>query len=778
MALNMNSINQIAKSNVIYGQGKGIESISLIAKGRVLVYNNGTKTLLGPGNFLGLGDLYSGVYEATYFAAEDITLYTLPIRSIDDVEILLEEKSEYRGTMVIALTKYIIELNKTHSILKKRADVLCTAGKEYYSNYKEIAKRSNNSTINIPELDDIKEIQLEDSIDNKIINYYIECAGIPVEIQKAYYSIGSQVSIHHIGEQIEIISQYRNECSELADYIYRNTKGLISEKEECLFKAVSKLALDMKQNNTQLVEQLDKIKEMATDMEKLLLMKTGRKLSIDHEKMEQIRKLVLAEAEQAAESNGEISTETAVKFAGINTDEVEIKLKDSLRQILEYSQISEEKCKEFEEKVNDFIALHDKTDTRDEVRRLRKKLANGFYEIYEAVFLRAYKEKETKRIIDLFLNYGYLDERLMMKEQLIELYFLKDENNQEGPCQVYTIKEWLTQIYEQKKAPSKSEFDMDYAETLRDMKKSGQIREEEMKEALNDPLRKLKYEIQNMFKYNNRVTSGQMSVFVPFLYKDLFVGHVDQCLFTTDKINTMVKRLTDVDYSIFYREVMYTNPEMKIDKEFIMVEVYPEIILMPICGSSGAMWQEITGKKRASSGRFLFPIFTDTDMEDIFLKVCGRFRWELCRTIQGTAWNDVTLKSLTSEYCDYIQFYRKNRELSEEKKEKLKMQIQKGRGNTREIFVIDYLTWVKFESIGSVRLNKVARGILASYCPFYKEIRIKLDAQPLFKDAMEAFNRTRLKKIKELDLRYRSLETKRIEIPQEMKNTLTFYRDM
>ena len=35
-------------------------------------------------------------------------------------------------------------------------------------------------------------------------------------------------------------------------------------------------------------------------------------------------------------------------------------------------------------------------------------------------------------------------------------------------------------------------------------------------------------------------------------------------------------------------------------------------------------------------------------------------------------WNDITEPSLTSEYCDYIQFYRKNHDLSAEAKEKIK----------------------------------------------------------------------------------------------------------
>ena len=422
--------------------------------------------------------------------------------------------------------------------------------------------------------------------------------------------------------------------------------------------------------------------------------------------------------------------------------------------------------------------MKDKTSTEDDARKIRRTLTNGYYELYEAVFLRDYKEKSKDRIIDLFLLYGFVDERLLSKEQLIELYCLEDQNNEQGPCKVYNSKQWLSAVLEGKKEPSKSEFDMDYNETLRDMKKSGQITEDEMKEAQKNLMKKFSYEIKNMFRYNSKIVSGQISIFVPILYRDSFMGHLDQSLMTTNKVNDIIKKIVAVDYSVFYREGMQNDPENGIEKEYIQEEIFPDIILLPTYGSNGSMWQEIEGRKRASHGRFIFPIFAENDMEDIFVRVCGRFRWELCRTIQGTTWNDVKYKSLTSEYVDYIQFYKRNRALSEERKEKLKMQIQKGRGNTREVFVLDYVLWVKNECKGSMRLNKVAREILASYCPFVKPIREKLQLQPLYEEAMAKFNRERQKKLKDLDLRYRTLETKNIALTPEMKKTLEFYKDM
>ena len=61
------------------------------------------------------------------------------------------------------------------------------------------------------------------------------------------------------------------------------------------------------------------------------------------------------------------------------------------------------------------------------------------------------------------------------------------------------------------------------------------------------------------------------------------------------------------------------------------------------------MWQEISGRRRNSKGRFLLPAFLDTDIDAAMVKLFGRFRWELCRTIQGAAWNNIQVKSLTSE---------------------------------------------------------------------------------------------------------------------------------
>ena len=64
---------------------------------------------------------------------------------------------------------------------------------------------------------------------------------------------------------------------------------------------------------------------------------------------------------------------------------------------------------------------------------------------------------------------------------------------------------------------------------------------------------------------------------------------------------------------------------------------------------------------------------------------------------------------------------------------------------------IDYENWIKGEAAGAMKLNKIVREIMATYCPFEKDIRIQLQMQPAFEDAMARQRRELLKKIREIE---------------------------
>jgi hypothetical protein len=67
---------------------------------------------------------------------------------------------------------------------------------------------------------------------------------------------------------------------------------------------------------------------------------------------------------------------------------------------------------------------------------------------------------------------------------------------------------------------------------------------------------------------------------------------------------------------------------------------------------------------------------------------------------------------------------------------------------------------------------------MATYCPFSKEIREQIKHQPLFEEAMARYNREKLKKIREIESRYRALQKDQIELTKELEDTLSYYKDL
>lgn len=776
MKMNNYAVNQADKGTVIYSANESIDSICIVLKGRVLSLNDGVKILLGSGSFLGISDMYNGKMQSSYIAYDDVTLYCFPINNKDELSEIFNTNKDYKGLTISSLSKYIAELEKVFTSLKTNADKLYNFIQLSYTNYIETGKKLKYTTNTIDSIKDMEEYYSESIIDDRKLAYYKEASKTSLEIWKGFCNTSDIVTFYLIDEMTDLISWLNLECINLSNYISKIFDGLMNSSDSCLFKGFAALAISIEEQggyNNELIQIIDNIIDQINIIEKLFDEKVGKKLFVDRNKMEEIYYLLLSNDSERKEQ-----VETGFQFSQDESAQAINDLNNSFNQIMLYAGYDPDKAKEMEKNIIDFINLKDKNAIDDNVRLLRRKISSQFYEIYELVFFKAMNDKNLPRVIDLFLKYAFLDERLFTKEQLKELYYLNENIEETSPCKVYNIKDWLMLIYSGKKEPSKNEFDLDYTDMLRERRKKSEITEAQEKELLRNLNAKVTYEIQNMFRYNHRIVNGQITTFVPFLWGEELIKGISKLIVTAKSVNQAVTELLEIDYSAFYREVLYVDTANKIAKEYIMKDVYPDIVLMPTAGSNGVMWQEISGKRKNSEGRFFLPIFCEVPLRELMVKLFGRFRWELCRSIQGTSWNNIKYKSLTSEYADYIQFYRKNRDLSEEAKEKLKTQIQKGKGNYREIFLIDYEAWIKGESSGALRLNKVAREIIATYCPFKKEMRMKLANQPLFSDAMERYNRNTMKKLKELESRYRALEKDGIELTEELMETLMFYRDL
>ncbi len=774
LKMNLNALNQLVKGTVIFTEEDPVFAIALVLKGRVLIHNNGAKIIVNSGAFLGINDLYAGKYQSTYTAIDDLLIYVFSVNQTDELEQLLSSNMDYHGFMVAYNNRLIYELNQIYQGLHKQISEIYEFLTDNYKGYLMTSQRLGYSVRTSQRIEEVYLPEQDLEILEDRINYYCECKSLPLDVVKAFYSYGNLITLYQVEDQAGIINQQIELLKKLSKSYLSMMQCLFDESDTCLFQLIAGLTLEVSRSHgdsRELLDIMDRTIEELNKAEKFVGRMLGYSDTVNRQRMEEIYHLLLTESKGT-----KVSTETYLKYPKAEAERALEEMTNSFQKLLNYSGLDSEKSEYMRNTLMDYINLKDRTSTDTTARTIRRNLATNHYELYKAIFLKAYHDKNIPKIVDLFLKFGYADERLLSKEQLLSLCFLEDVPNP-GPCQVYNIKEWLTLIYQGKKDPSKNEFDMEYPEHIASLRKQGRLSEKEAREWLTNPECKLDYEIQNMFRYNNRTTSGQLFDFVPILQKEMLGNDFQRLYITSEKINNTLLELLQIDYSIFDHEVIYTNEDKKIVKEYIIKRVYPDIILMPTVGSNAIMWQEIAGRKRDSSARFLFPIFSETNLTNLMVRTFGRYRWEMCRTVEGTAWNDIKHKSLTSEYSDYLQFYRKNKDLSEEKKEKIKNQIQKGRNNSREIFVMDYEQWINFEARGAIKLTKPVREIMATYCPFSKEIREKIKLQPLFVEAMARYYRDKQKKIRETESRIRLLQKEQIEITQELIDTLEYYKE-
>ncbi len=776
--LKRNNVNQIIKGTNIFEAGDEVTEIGLVIKGRVCVQADGVKTVIGSGNFLGLCDLTEKVHRVTYTADTNLAVYAFEAGSLSStIRNLIKANKDYAPLMVSTLSKYIKEISKIFDTLENATNDVWQNMKDYYQTYLSIGKKTGAQINVLRSIENLPVFEAEEELNLDKVEYYRACAELPTEIRKAYFGANMVITIQHITEQVEVVNSLFEQCKKDAVYL-KGLAGPLVLDDRSLYMNVLQQATVLQHLGTDISDAtslLDDVIDQINSLENLLLECAGVDLQIDHEFMEEAYFELLNGSN--ASLGGSVSQSDAGEFAlvedhFVSTDE----LMDAMDQILSFAEIDSEKEQEFRSYIHAFEELGDKFSTEDTARTLRRNILKAYYPIYKAVFLKDYHSSEkTPLVIDLFLRFGFLSERLITEDILEELATLDISHSGTGACDVYDMKEWLTLILEGKKEPSKSEFDMDYDENLRDMKRTGQITAEQQQALSKNLNAKFEYEIQNMFRTNHRLLFSQVTAFVPFLFTEGCTTSISKSFLAKDRVNAAIQRLLQIDFSVFYRESLYAKEGSSFAKEYIQQEVFPDVIVLPGYGNKGVMWQELSGRRRTSKGRFLLPIFMESDLEAEMVRLFGRFRWELCRTIQGAAWNNIQVKSLTSEYADFIQFYKKNRDLSEDKKEKLKMQIQKCRNNTREVFVSDYENWIRHEAQGGMCLSKPVREIMATYCPFTKELREKVSDMPIYRDAMARFQRERGKKLKEYDLKFKVWQKDGMDVPQEVVHTRDFY---
>ena len=782
LILKENELNQIAKGSVLFQKGERIQFIGMVVRGRIRITRGGIVRYAKNGEIIGLADVFASEYLGEYVAEEDTIFYAFPAFDSESLERFLGSNYDYRGIVVhsmeIQLTDY---LEQREQLFNSAADCYRFLKRHYELAQKDGMK--DGMPESVPEIspDEIMESETGD----RDAEFYRECAKVSLDLKKKVYYQSEMMALYQAEKIACVIQEILQSCDTVVKYIEELYSYYYNENRTGLIQKEMRLVKELKKNHRFEMEQFIRVndtKEKLYYMHRLIGQYASVEMPLDRSELEDgiaaLLSSTVADDEPVEEEDTAADTETEPEEkAKIQLENVTELLTNSLQQIMDYAQVSQERQTQIRKAMTAFVYVKDRLSTSDNIRLLKKQLTTDYFELYKNCIFRWLNGEEVPLAVRLFLNYGYMDERLLEDDQIRYLCSVlqEDDEQQELACTIYRMPEWLREIYEGRKETSRNSFERDYRDELREKKRTGRITESQEKEYLQDSVRKVTFEIDNMFASNNKIVNGKLSTYTPVLYNDQFFGDIERLYVSKKKLSDAIAELEKMDFSVFYREVLYTNPKLKIDKEYVLKHVYPDVILAPVYGITSSMWQEITGKKRDTPGRFIFPVFSENPVEKSVVKAFGRFHWEYCRCVQGVSWNNIQYRSLTSEYMDYIQYYRKNHDLSEEKRDKIKQQIQRARNNSREIFLSDYEQWIYSEAKSAMKLNKVSRQILATYCPFNREIREALKTNMAFADAMMKQQKNYGEKAHEWELRIRKRENNNLPVPEEFYETYDYY---
>lgn len=751
------------KGKRIYNNGQPMTALHLIAKGKVLAEYPGGTYPLGKGDVIGICELCSEVHFLGYITLEETVILTYPINNMDALEDLLQKHPDVARLFLLSLFHQINTLMEQSSLSEMNCTSLHQNLTEDYEKYNTLCSRYRIQPRTLEIQNETATFISADSADVWLNTYYMG-------LQNIYSGSGegAKALMLEPGVSLGMLRKgsldFRKTYSVLDEHFHYRSRVAgyyFSPSGNDLFDFLTSLYYRLGQNNEDAAGLYADLNRIIRQFENDPSLDKAQVASRIKSFRSNLSTMSVPEEEAAARDEG---TNSAIlqELAG------------SMNTILEYAGFDLEMAESFRKNVNTYKSLEDKNAMDDSCVRLRRKLTQEFYALYSISFERAAAASNIPLPVKMFLYFGYVDEELAGAANCIKLYQLACSIEDQSHFGVYTLYHWLLAIFKGEKYPSRNEFDEDYTDYIHKQKASGNISAAEAASMENTPMSKVNYELKNMFPQVNKMTCGRITTFCPLFSADNVLKDLNSAFVTTAQLSKAFEMIKSIDYSAFYRESLdYENIDV-MGKETIHLEYLPDIILMPNIGIRGVMWQEIEGKKRNSPGRMFFSIFHMEDINTSLIRLTGEFRWEMCKRIQGSRWNDVTERSLTSEYFDYIQFYRKNHELSNEAKEKVRNSLQRAKNSFKEMFVRDYIIWVLFEGNGSPRLNKVARKILLTYCPFPAALSASMEQNPIYTELMSRQKILTGQRLHRLDMLKQKMQSSNIPVPATLEAEFNF----
>lgn len=734
------------------------KSLYYISGGTITASYPGGTLSLSEGDTLGILELFASEPLFSYEAVDNVTLSTMSVASPDALHDFFKQNPQNGQRLISSALQQMSSLFRQYETLSYACQ---TSYDSFISDYKNYVKLCQKYQYQAQALQAFDKLKAPDKASCAYIGSYYE--GIGTVLAMGTASSGTFSSpwfivgfLSHCSVDCKLIMQAIDSLSGYQDLV---NNFYINESGSDLLSFNLNILARFRPGGEDTMNLLSEIRFMLSNIEMLGMCDSA----LLAERRSQYNVLEERLVNYVADDDDNSGNNTASDLCG------------SLEQILEYSTLEIEDKETLRQLLAQYAKLPDRASVDEGPRLLYKKITEKFLALYRNIALKALQDSHIPVLIKMFLFFGYLDENLAGADNALLLYNIAASYREpEADSHVYPFFYWLKAIYTGKKEPSRNEFDEEYTDAIHKMKLKGDITAAQEKQLLEDTLQKVKYELSSMFPQVNKMTYGRITTYCPVFSEHNVLKDIPAAMVTKDKLDVSIQKVCSADFGAFYRETIYTNPTAGVPKEFIHMEALPDFILMPNMGTRGAMWQEIENRRRTTSARMMISIFHLENIINTIVRLSGEYRWEMCKRIQGGRWNDLTELSLTSEYFDYIQFYRKNSDLSPEAKEKVKNSLAKTKNSYKEMFVQDYIIWILYESAGSPRLNKVARNILFTYCPFPKDIRTALATNPIYRDILDRYNIRNAQKLHHIELLCQKLNSSKGSVPDEIEREYTF----
>lgn len=745
------------KNQTIIQAGDPFTCFHIITEGSVAAMYDSSETTktftLKKGDVVGIFDFSFKEYSFTYKALESTTVITYSLTDFTNLENLLEEHKELSHFLVLSMVHSVSKVISYYQSLVSQQDKNYQYLVATSSNYQKLCQMLHLPVKSLANKEQLVPFVPGQEEPEFWLESYYQSLKAPIMERNPIFSNAAMI-VGLLARSVGDIHKILYCCEDISSYLRDISQLLVNETSLDLFDLYTDLlfrAKNAKKDTAALEERITKMISILNShgfIDKSLvntrIQEYERELKRDH------------------------SYDNALEES---LPQIKQKLASSVETILDYANTIPVTRNEFIKYIDLYKQLSDKNSLDKSADTIRRQLTRLFNILYTEVFQIVLKDPSPPTVVKMFLHFGYVDLDLAGLDNAAYLYSIAKNYQGDPENGIYTLYEWITAIHKGKKQPSRNELSQDYASYVHTLRTQGKIDPKGIQNMLDDTAGKVMYELENMFPSVNKITQGHFTTYCPVFIQENVVKELSTILITPYKLKESLNKLLEIDFSAFYRSYLFADDKLGL-RENVLVDIHPDFILMPNVGSNGVCWQEIEGMQRSTPARMMVSAFHADSLDRTMINMVGDFRWEMCRRVQGMRWNDISEHSLTSEYYDYALFYNKNRELSQDTKEKIKLAMGRARGNYKNLFVMDYANWIMFESKGSVKLNKVVRKILSTYIPFRAELCNNLMSNNTFTECIQMYDLKKKQQLHRLNKLIQKFQAQGKSVPEVLEEQI------